>query len=133
MAKVGRSTGPTASLAFFAQDLVDELASPKYEQCYYSNITYEHSGFRFQIINGTLFVDHLPWHNYAGGVVSHALTPDPYNVYVPSADALHIGYLRAAVLPDSSRSEVPLCTGGDSALHDSPIVKSLRLIYAATE
>ena len=63
---------------------MDELASPKYEQCYYSNITYEHSGFRFQIINGTLFVDHLPWHNYEGGVVTHALTPDPYNVYVLS-------------------------------------------------
>ena len=58
---------------------MDELASSKYEHCYYSNITYEHSGFRFQIVNGTLFVDHLPWHNYWGGVVSHALTPDPYN------------------------------------------------------
>jgi len=62
---------------------VDELASSKYEHCYYSNITYEHSGFRFQIVNGTLFVDHLPWHNYWGGVVSHALTPDPYNECVP--------------------------------------------------
>ena len=64
---------------------MDELASPKYEQCYYSNITLEHSGFRFQIINGTLFVDHLPWHKYEGGVVHHALTPDPYNVYAPSS------------------------------------------------
>ncbi len=63
---------------------MDELASSKYEHCYYSNITYEHSGFRFQIVNGTLFVDHLPWHNYWGGVVSHALTPDPYNECVPS-------------------------------------------------
>ena len=65
------------------QDLVDELASPKYEQCYYSNITLEHSGFRFQIINGPLWIDHLPWHNYEGGVVPHALTPDPYNTCAP--------------------------------------------------
>ena len=31
------------------QDLVEEIASPKYEDCWYSNLTYEHSGFRFQV------------------------------------------------------------------------------------
>jgi hypothetical protein len=83
------------------QDLVDELASPKYEQCY-SNITLEHSGFRFQIINGTLFVDHLPWHNYAGGVVDHALTPDPYNVYAPSHAFLLIASCDTAAAQQAS-------------------------------
>ncbi len=135
------------------QDLVEEIASPKYEDCWYSNLTYEHSGFRFQvlqlckasaalaglmsgqgppyimpssialhpdavcavvllglrlessswgalaashvsclvtptvalphrasqIINGTLWVDHLPWHNYDKGVPWNALSPDSYN------------------------------------------------------
>ncbi len=32
-----------------------------------------------QIINGTLWVDHLPWHNYERGVPWHALSPDNYN------------------------------------------------------
>ena len=32
-----------------AQDLMEEIASPKYEDCWYNNLTYEHSGFRFQV------------------------------------------------------------------------------------
>ena len=59
---------------------MDEIASDKYEHCYYDPETLEHSGFRFQVINGSLWVDHLPWRNYEGGVVSHALTPDDYNL-----------------------------------------------------
>lgn len=59
---------------------MDEVASRKYEHCYYDKSTFEHSGFRFQIINGSLWLDHLPWRNYAAGVVSHALTPDDYNM-----------------------------------------------------
>ena len=31
------------------QDLMEEIASPKYEDCWYNNLTYEHSGFRFQV------------------------------------------------------------------------------------
>jgi len=38
-----------------------------------------------QVINGSLWIDHLPWRNYEGGVVAHALTPDIYNECV----ALH--------------------------------------------
>ena len=65
--------------AVVPQDLVDEVATAKYEHCYYDNTTYEHSGFRFQVVNDSLWVEHLPWHNYEGGVVSHALTVDKYN------------------------------------------------------
>ena len=36
-----------------------------------------------QIINGTLWVDHLPWHNYERGVPWHALSPDSYNSCAP--------------------------------------------------
>ena len=32
-----------------SQDLMEEIASPKYEDCWYNNLTYEHSGFRFQV------------------------------------------------------------------------------------
>ena len=62
------------------QDLIDEAATDsKYGQCWHTTITLEHSGFRFQIIKGALWVYHLPWHNYPGGVVPRALTNDWYN------------------------------------------------------
>lgn len=40
-----------------------------------------------QVINGSLWIDHLPWRNYEGGVVPHALTPDKYNECVAFSSA----------------------------------------------
>ena len=37
---------------------MEEIASPKYEHCWYNNLTYEHSGFRFQVC---CYVQ-TPWH-----------------------------------------------------------------------
>jgi hypothetical protein len=57
------------------QDLVDEAASDKYKHCWFAPWTYEVSGFRFQIINGTLWVDHVPWrHIHPRGVPDASLT-----------------------------------------------------------
>ena len=37
------------------------------------------NGSSAQVLNGILWVDHLPWRHYEGGVVPAALTPDKYN------------------------------------------------------
>ncbi len=44
-----RLSAHTDGKAPVAQDLMEEIASPKYEDCWYNNLTYEHSGFRFQV------------------------------------------------------------------------------------
>ena len=37
--------------------------------------SYETSAFRFQVMDGVLWVDHFPWSKYPDGVVPEALTP----------------------------------------------------------
>ena len=62
-----------------------------------------------QIINGTLWVDHLPWHNYERGVPWHALSPDNYNTCVPLSLAVAlIGAMSLGCRPDKPQGNVEL-------------------------